>query len=42
MEEKNKKKKKKKKAEVDEGDFEKMEHGSLLRAVLHPSPWSAA
>lgn len=27
-----------KREEVDEGDFEKMEHGRLLRAALHPSP----
>lgn len=31
-------KKKKKKAEVDKGDLQKVEHGSLLSAELHPSP----
>lgn len=39
MEERQEKaKKKKKRAEVVEGDFEKMEHGRLLCAVLYPSP----
>lgn len=28
----------KKEKKVDEGDFLKVEHGSVLRAVLHPSP----
>lgn len=26
---------------VDGGDFQKVEHGYLLRAVLLPCPWSA-